>query len=325
MPHSFIHSALSAACAGQALSAEEAERLLALLPGGLTDLLSLAGAARIAGGSTAFTCGIINAKSGRCGEDCSFCAQSRHHDTAAAVYPLVGEDVLLERAQLLAQSGVDYMGIVSSGVGPAMRDLEHICRAAERIRQEFDIKLCASLGLLEQGQALALKQAGFTSYHHNLECARSYFGRVCTTHSYERQRETVKQAGAAGLRKCTGGIFGLGESWRQRLELSIELRELDVDSIPINFLTPIAGTPLEHAPPLEIHEALGIIALLRLMHPDKDILLCGGRSRTLGEWENSLFFAGANGLMVGDYLTLKGNPLAKDMRMLRAIGLKACV
>ncbi|MDR2488694.1 MAG: biotin synthase BioB [Desulfovibrio sp.] len=312
---------LRAACAGRAISESEAERLLSLLPGVLTDIVAVAGAARVAGGTRAFTCGIINAKSGRCGEDCAFCAQSRHHDAAAPVYPLVDEETLLERAEQLAQSGVTYMGIVTGGVGPAARDFERICRAARRIAREVGIKLCASLGLLEEGQALALKHAGFTSYHHNLECARSYYSRICTTHSYERRRETVQQARDAGLRTCTGGIFGLGESWRQRLELSADLRTLNVDSIPVNFLTPIAGTPLEHAPGLHAGEALALIALLRLMHPGKDILICGGRTRTLGEWENSLFFAGANGLMVGDYLTLKGNALADDMRMLRTLGL----
>jgi biotin synthase len=318
-----IRSTLRLACGGRPLSAGEAQQLLALLPGGLTDLVAAAGAARAAGGSSAFTCGIINAKSGRCGEDCAFCAQSRHHAAAAPAYPLVDEDTLLARAEQLARAGVTYMGVVTSGVGPDKRDFERICRAAGRISREVGIRLCASLGLLAEGQALALKQAGFTSYHHNLECARSYYGRICTTHSYDQRRQTVRQAAAAGLRTCVGGIFGLGESWLQRLELAADLQELGVDSIPVNFLTPIAGTPLERAPGLPAREALALIALLRLMHPDRDVLICGGRTRTLGEWENSLFFAGANGLMVGDYLTLKGNPLDNDLRMLRTLGVLA--
>ena len=320
-----ISSILAAACAGHALSGDEAKKLPGLLPEGFTDLLAAAGAARAAGQSSPFTCGIINAKSGRCGEDCAFCAQSRYHSTDAAVHPLISEEKLLERAEALAKADVDYMGIVTSGASPTGRDFERICRAARRISQEVGIRLCASLGLLADDQAVALRQAGFTSYHHNLETARSHYGRICTTHAYESRVETVRKAGAAGLRTCSGGIFGLGEGWAERLELALTLRELDVDSIPVNFLTPIAGTALEHAPGLEAREALAVIALFRLMHPDRDIVICGGRARALGDWENSLFFAGANGLMVGDYLTSKGSPFEKDMAMLRALGVTADV
>ncbi len=320
-----IHSVLAVARAGQALSGSEAEKLSGLLPGGFLDLLATAGAASATGKSSAFTCGIINAKSGRCNEDCAFCAQSRYHSTDTAVYPLISEEKLLERAEFLAKSGVSYMGIVTSGAGPTGRDFERICQAAERISREVNIRLCASLGLLEDGQALALRQAGFTSYHHNLESGRGYYGRICSTHSYELRVETVRKAKTAGLRTCSGGIFGLGESWQDRLELSMTLRELDVDSIPINFLTPIPGPALAHSPGLEAREALAVIAIFRLMHPDRDIVICGGRGRTLGEWENTVFFAGANGLMVGDYLTAKGSPFEKDMAMLRTLGLAADV
>lgn len=313
-------SVLAAACAGRALSGDEAEKLPGLLPGGFTDLLAAAGAARAAGRTTPFTCGIINAKSGRCGEDCAFCAQSRYHSTGAAVHPLISEEKLLKRAETLAKAGVNYMGVVTSGASPTGRDFDRICRAARRISQAVGIRLCASLGLLANDQAVALRQAGFTSYHHNLESARSYYGRICTTHRYDLRLQTVARAGAAGLRTCSGGIFGLGEGWPERLELALTLRELNVDSIPINFLTPIPGTPLEHSSSLEAREALAVIALFRLLHPHRDIVVCGGRSRTLGQWENSLFFAGANGLMVGDYLTSKGSPFEKDMDMLRTLG-----
>ena len=312
---------LSIACSGQAVSAGQAEALCRRLPGGFLDMLAAAAAASSAGGSSPFTCGISNAKSGRCSEDCAFCAQSRYHTTATAVYPLISEEKLLYHAEFLAKSGVGYMGIVTSGAGPSPHDFEKICRAAGRISQTIGIKLCASLGLLEDGQALALRQARFTSYHHNLESARSYYGEICTTHSYDVRVETVKKAKAAGLRTCSGGIFGLGESWAHRLELAATLAELDVDSIPINFLTPIAGTALAHAPGLDAREALAVIAIFRLMHPQRDIVVCGGRARSLGIWENSLFFAGANGMMVGDYLTAKGSPFEKDMMMLRTLGL----
>lgn len=286
----------------------------------LPAIMAAAGVALAAGRSTPFTCGIINAKSGRCGENCTFCAQSAHHKTDTPVYALLPREKLLERALVLSKAGVTYMGIVTSGTGPTEKDFEAICQAAEHITQRVDIKLCASLGMLQQEQARALTEAGFTSYHHNLETSANYYGSICTTHEYSLRVCTVETARAAGLRVCSGGIFGLGESWEDRLALAAHLKDLDVHSIPINFLTPIPGTPLENAPVLRPAEALSIIALFRLLHPGRDIVVCGGRSKTLGQWENSTFLAGANGLMVGDYLTTKGSALERDMTMLRELG-----
>jgi biotin synthase len=310
--------------APQGLTRREAAEALALLednPALLLDLFSLTRPAR-QDAPAPFTCGIINAKSGLCTENCAFCAQSAHHDTGAPVYPLVGEAALLERAALLAGRGVDYMGIVISGTGPSDGDFERICRAARRIIDETGIKLCASLGLIGPEQALRLKEAGFTSYHHNLETAPSFYPQICDTHDIGRRCVTVRNARAAGLRCCSGGIFGLGESWEQRLELSALLAELEVDSIPVNLLNAIKGTPLENAPKLPPREALTIIALLRLMHPARDIVICGGRSHNLGRWESLIFPAGANGVMVGDYLVSKNNPMEQDLEMLEVLGLR---
>ncbi len=322
---SVFRSLLASACSGTPLSAADAKKLLPHLPSRLLDLTGAAGAASraatLAGKARPFACGIINAKSGRCTEDCAFCAQSRHHETGAAVYPLLGGEALLERAERLAEAGVAYMGIVTSGAGPSGRDLDALCEAASRITARAGIKLCASLGLLKEGQAEALRQAGFTSYHHNLETSRSRYPSICTTHGYEKRVETVRRAKTAGLRVCSGGIFGLGEGWTERLELSETLRELGVDSIPVNFLTPIPGTAMENAPGLEPQEALAVIALFRLMHPARDLIICGGRGSTLGAWENSVFFAGANAIMVGDYLTAKGSPFERDRDLLRALGI----
>lgn len=332
-----LASAFETASAGRALSRSEARSLLDFFNGDLLGLLDLVAAARLAarrpvqaGSERAeagkpprpFTCGIINAKSGRCAENCSFCAQSGYHATAAPVYPLIANEKLLERAELLADNGVDYMGIVISGTGPTPGDFERICVVAGRIRARTGIRLCASLGILKPEQAASLKQAGFTSYHHNLETARSYYGQICSTHGIELRERTVQNARAAGLRVCSGGIFGLGESWEQRLEMAETLQELAVDSIPLNFLNPIPGTPLEKAKPLSPEEALGSIAMFRLLHPDRDIVICGGRGRALGAWENLLFSAGANGLMVGDYLTTKGSPFEKDLELLRVLGIR---
>lgn len=313
-------------CSPQGLTRAEAARLLAFIEANPSRLLDLFSLTRLAGlpqkQPEPFTCGIINAKSGRCAENCAFCAQSAHHDTGAPVYPLVDDFTLLERARLLAGRGVDYMGIVISGTGPTDDDFERICRAAGRIIDETGLKLCASLGLIGPEQARRLKEAGFTSYHHNLETAPSFYPSICGTHDIEQRCATVRHARAAGLRCCSGGIFGLGESWEQRLELSELLAELEVDSIPVNLLNAIKGTPLENAPKLPVREALIIIALLRLMHPGRDIVVCGGRSHNLGRWENMIFPAGANGVMVGDYLVSKNNPMDQDLEMVEILGLR---
>jgi biotin synthase len=307
---------------GQALTRRQAAECIGALPDNLLTLLTLAGAAREFGGSRPFTCGIINAKSGLCPEDCAFCAQSARRRTGAPVHPLVPEETLYARASFLAEAGTDYMGIVCSGPGPSQRDFERILSAARRIADRVGIKLCASIGSLSLEQTTMMKEAGFTSCHHNLESSRSFFPSVCAAHDYDRRLETARNAKAAGLRLCCCGIFGMGESWEQRLELSETLAELDADALPVNFLNPIPGTPLGALPVMSAQEALSIIAVLRLMHPAKDILVCAGRPTVLAGWENSIFFAGANGFMLGDYLTLPGNPLERDTDILRVLGLR---
>lgn len=229
---------------------------------------------------------------------------------------------MLFRAERFAVDGVDYMGIVTSGGGPGRADFEAICRMAERIRKNVGIKLCASLGMLDASQAVALRRAGFVSCHHNLETARSHYPSVCDSHEYEARVRTVRNAKAAGLRVCSGGLFGIGETWAQRLELSAELAALEVDSIPVNFLIPIPGTPLANAAPPTATTALAVIALLRLMHPRRDLVICGGREKSLGRFGALVFAAGANGIMVGNYLTAKGVDSAEDRLLLQTLGLR---
>lgn len=269
-----------------------------------------------------FACGIINAKSGLCGENCAFCAQSRYHDCGTPVYPLVPRDVIIRQAERFASAGLRFMGIVISGGAPSAGDFARLCETGAQTAARVDIRLCASFGLLSREQARALREAGFTSCHHNLESARSFYPAVCTTHSFERRAQTVVNAKAAGLRVCSGGIFGLGESWEQRREFALQLRELEVDSIPVNFLTPISGTPLAAQPILPADEALAVITLLRRVHPDRDIIICGGRTRVLGHREALLFQAGANAVMTGDYLTTHGSSIARDKALFEALGLK---
>ncbi len=313
-----IREAFVSACAEPPLTPAVTRNILKHLPAKAKSLVaaSLSASADDAGPKP-FTCSIINAKSGRCSEDCAFCAQSRHHDTDAPVYPLLPADAIFERASFLAEKNITRMGIVTSGVGPSRADFDKLCEVAAKIRGNLPIQLCASLGVLDEDKARSLKQAGFASYHHNLETARSFYPRICASHSYDVRYETVCRAKAAGLRVCSGGLFGLGESWEQRAEFSETLQELNVDSIPVNFLMPIAGTPLQNRKPLRPMEGLAILALLRLMHPGRDIVLCGGRGATLGEWDRLALFGMANGIMLGDYLTARGNPFDRDLRVLR--------
>lgn len=268
-----------------------------------------------------FRCGIINAKSGRCPENCAFCAQSRSYRTSAPVYPMADAQKLLEGARKLEEAGAARYGIVTSGRGPSNRDVEALEKAAAEIAARTRIGLCASLGILSRERAERLRRAGFTSYHHNLETGRTFFPKICSTHPYDLDVETVRVAKEAGFRVCSGGLFGLGESWADRIELAFELSDLKVDSIPVNFLIPIPGTPLENRPLLEPMEALRIVALLRLVHPTKDIIICGGRSKILGEsWQSWVYAAGANAVMTGDYLTQKGNAFEKDRALVEALG-----
>ncbi|MFV0347021.1 MAG: biotin synthase BioB [Halodesulfovibrio sp.] len=342
MTHTAIHAApgttseavtLIEACAQQALSGNgisEAQALaLSALPAAFT-MDMLAAARRVTTAFKAedtFTCGIVNGKSGRCSEDCAFCAQSRYHDTGVAVYPLLETDALVNRALELADAGADRYGIVTSGNTVNERELDRLCEAAHQITARTGLKLCASLGQLTPERAARLRQAGFSSYHHNLETAESYFPQICTTHAYADDIATVRHALDAGFRVCSGGILGLGESPAQRVELAMTLRGLDVHSIPVNFLNPIAGTRLADCasqlslPPLLPMEALRALALFRLIMPRKDILVAGGRERTLGQYQSWIFMAGANGMMIGNYLTTTGRNTDDDMTMLRDLGL----
>lgn len=289
------------------------------------DLLDLMAMARLTAAGNArrhFTCAIINVKSGRCGEDCAFCAQSGHYNTGAAIYPMMPVADILDEAARRAGWGVEYLGLVASGGRLGDKDFNHLLTAAAEIKKRFDLKLCASVGTLEAGRAAALKSAGFTSCHHNLETGPGFFNRVCGTHSLAARVETVKAAQKAGLRTCSGGIFGLGENWRDRLELAELLNGLKVDSIPINFLMPIPGTPLGGRAPLPAAEALRLIAIMRLVNPKKDLIICGGRETALGPLKNMCQIAGANGLMIGDYLTATGSSLKSDLAALAALELK---
>lgn len=314
----FLQKTADDVLSGDVLKPDAAVRLSEL--GGSDLYLLFAEASRIREhykGKAASLCSIINAKSGRCPENCAFCAQSAVHDTNAPVYPLVDEEQLVSCAKGAEQNGARCYGIITSGtgIGPG-QELQTICNALRRIRCETSIEPSCSLGILDVETALVLKEAGMVTYHHNLETARSFFPNICSTHDYEEDVNTVRAVKRAGLRVCCGGIFGLGENFAQRIEMAETLRELDIDTVPINFLNPVEGTRLADANFLTPMECLKIIAIYRFMLPEKCLTVCGGREKNLRELQSWIFLAGASGMMTGNYLTTPGRAPEQDRQML---------
>jgi biotin synthase len=304
---------------GKTLSSADADAILRACGAELT--FFLAGAHHLREhyfGDRIELCSIINAKSGRCAENCSFCAQSAHHRTSAPVYPLKPLEEIIAGAHKAQADGSHCYGIVTSGtrIRPG-EELERILAAIRIIRQTTAIDPSASIGILDAETAAALADAGCVTYHHNLETARSFFPQICTTHDYEEDVETVRLAKKVGMKVCCGGIFGLGESLEQRAELAFTLKELNVDSVPLNFLNPIAGTPLERQEDLTPLDCLRIIALFRYLLPDKRISVCGGREKNLRDFQSWIFMAGASGTMVGNYLTTTGRDRQMDLQMFK--------
>ncbi|MDP2644232.1 MAG: biotin synthase BioB [Desulfobacterales bacterium] len=274
-------------------------------------------------GSVIDLCVVLNAKSGGCSENCKFCAQSSHYPTQIKRYPLVEKNDILAKAKNASAVGANRFGIVVSGRDVKnTEELSRICSAIQDISSQAGVEKCASLGTLTRQGARELKKAGLQRYHHNLETAESFFPKICTTHSYQDRVATVKIAKEEGLAVCSGGIFGLGESPMERLELAFALKELDVDSIPLNFLNPIPGTPLENAPPVQPMEILKLIAIFRFIHPTKDIRVCGGRQRNLRSAQALIYLAGANATMIADYLTTPGSDPAEDIQMIKDLMLE---
>lgn len=267
-------------------------------------------------------CAIVNAKSGRCSEDCAFCAQSSRYPTEAPHYPLLEVEEMLDSAQKAFESRAGRFGIVTSGRSLSnSEELERVCQVIATLTQEGKISPCVSLGLLTPEMAQALKQAGLVSYHHNIETAPSFYPSICTTHPFEARARTIQIAREAGLRICSGGIFGLGETREQRVEMAFTLRGLGVDSVPINFLNPIPGTPLENHPSLPPLECLQTIALFRFILPEADIRTCGGREKGLRTLQPLMYPAGCNGTMIGNYLTTEGRNPEVDIQEIRDLGL----
>ncbi len=267
-------------------------------------------------------CAISNVRSGNCSENCSFCAQSGHHQTQSPVYNFIPAEDLAAQAARARQWGASDFGVVSKGWGVRTdSEREQLKAYFKSMEKHSDIGRCASLGVLDKETAHMLKDIGLENYHHNLEAAESYFDQVCTTHTYQENIDTIKNAVDAGLRVCAGGILGMGESLDQRIELADTLREMNVESVPLNFLSPQPGTPFGDFQPMTPLEILKNIAVFRYMLPQAEIRIAGGR-QFLRDLQSMIFMAGASGVMIGDYLTTQGRKVEDDLQMLKDLKLK---
>lgn len=264
-------------------------------------------------------CAIQNARSGRCTEDCRFCAQSGHYHTGAPVYPLLDESAILKEARQTEAYGIHRFSLVISGHQVESAVFHEILKRYDRLRRETGIKLCASLGAVDEEQAAALKAVGVTRYHHNLETSERYYRSICTTHSYQERLDTLSACRRAGLELCSGGIIGMGEAPADRLDLAYTLRREGVLSIPLNILQAVPGTPLFGTEPLSVFEILRTGALFRLINPFAVIRYAGGRSQ-LSEAFCQGFRTGVSGLMTGDFLTTAGHGVRQDIAAITAAG-----
>lgn len=272
-------------------------------------------------GTRVSLCAIINAKSGNCGMDCRFCSQSGHYVAQIETFPMLTRTALLERITALAEYPIRHCGLVASGGALHAADLDVVREVLGAERVADRPLLCASLGRLGEAELAALRGAGLARYHHNLETSETYYPHICTTQTWQDRLATVKRAQAIGMEVCCGGLFGMGESWDDRIAFALRLKREGVREIPLNFLHPHPGTPLGNRPVLEVDEALRVIALFRHLLPEATLRICGGRAKVFGARQDEVFAAGANALMTGDYLTTKGQGVRDDLTMLERLGL----
>ncbi|MEG1568401.1 MAG: biotin synthase BioB [Oscillospiraceae bacterium] len=308
------------------LSGEEisAETALALYNEPLEEVCSMANEIRKHFCANAFDiCTIINGKSGKCSENCKFCAQSSRHHTSAMEYPLLSAKEITEHAKHNYAQGVLRYSIVTSGKALSDNEVDEACAAIKQIREEVGISVCVSFGLLNELQYSKIKAAGATRVHNNLETSRRNFPNICTTHTYDDKINAIKAAQSAGLTVCSGGIMGLPEETPQdRVDMAITIRSLGIKSVPVNILSPIKGTPFEKSATLTTEEIRRIVAVYRFILPDASIRLAGGRG-LLEDKGEACFTSGANAAISGDMLTTSGITVETDMKLIKKLGFEA--
>lgn len=296
---------------------------LPLVSAPLEELLAKSGALRAARfGNGVHVCAIINARSGNCPNNCAFCAQSRHHSSESKVYGLLENTRLLAEIEELRAIMPGNIGLVCSGSALGGRELERLCRFIADLCEGARARLCLSAGTLEKHALRELASAGLRHYHHNLESSEAFYPRICSSQKWRRRRRTVAEALALGFDVCSGGLFGMGESWEDRIALALELRELGVTNVPLNFLVPRPGTPLASRRPMPPEEALRIAAIFRIILPEAILRICGGRRECFCGIQERVFDAAANAMISGNYLTASGFAFEEDRRMLEACGMR---
>ncbi|MCI7691892.1 MAG: biotin synthase BioB [Oscillospiraceae bacterium] len=266
-------------------------------------------------------CTIINGKSGRCSENCKYCAQSAHYNTLCEDYPLLSAEKFVEGALYNYERGVLRYSIVCSGKRLSDSEVDSLFESVREIKKACPIKVCVSAGLLDEASFRKLKEAGVDRVHNNLESSRGFFPEVCTTHTFDDKITAIKAAKAAGLEVCSGGIIGLGETFEDRIDMVLEVRELGVKSVPVNVLNPIPNTPFAKNPTISEEEAARTVAISRFLIPDGQIRLAGGRG-LLSDMGKALFRSGANAAISGDMLTTRGISIERDMQMCEELGYK---
>ena len=310
------------AARGISPSRADAVRLISIDDNDVLTLMDIANKVRIKFSKGPLDiCALISAKSGRCREDCRFCAQSAHYDTGCEEHPLVDVGEMVARAQEAERSGAGRFCIVTSGRSVNRDEFLKIVEALALINKSTELRLDCSLGLIPVEWVDELKGAGVTRYNHNIESSREYFSSVCTTHGFEDRVETVKGIRERGMEACTGGIIGMGESREDRVDMAMDLKALGVECVPINILNPRAGTPLEGKEPLKPFDIIKTVAVFRLILPSATIKIAGGREGNLRDLQAMALMAGANGIIIGGYLTTKGRSVEDDMQMLKDLGL----
>lgn len=273
-------------------------------------------------GDTVDSCSIVNARSGMCGEDCKWCAQASRHHTGCETYNFLDAEEVMKAAEANEEARIRRFSLVTSGRTVTKRDLEKFCEVYHQLSKDTDLYLCASMGLLDEEEMNMLKEAGVKRYHCNMETSEKVFKTLCTTHTPADKHKTIAAAKKAGLTVCSGGIIGMGETGEDRVDFALELRDLDVDSVPINILNPIKGTPLQDTPLISEEDIIRTVAIFRFILPTKSLRFAGGRMRLSHKSMLRIMTGGMNGVLMGDMLTTVSNTIADDRVLFKEAGLK---